>query len=286
MTLYTSYFSRSCVFKCVWIPSVHVVAWGVCSAVTGCENASFPRFSLLFSLPPEGLKKVRNPDRMYRSAVCYAGHGPPKSISDDTETNSKSQLLILHCCSERPLAGQSIIHSSIHLFTSWFHPFPPCPTPPHLHPLPSFLLLQHNTSCGLLCWLKCLLYGITLSIAEVLSLTKSDCFRLRPGDQDLSRPSERKLTFWAINYGLCTCLFAAYSLTCVWWRGKKSIKVNNTASSCKIKFSMIWSSREKVVSYEIFPSQCINLCLFLPPITFLLYESSRRGPRNKDNTTS
>ncbi|MEQ2247145.1 hypothetical protein ILYODFUR_006222, partial [Ilyodon furcidens] len=36
---------------------------------------------------PEGLKKVRNPDRMYRSAVCYAGHGPPKSISDDTETN-------------------------------------------------------------------------------------------------------------------------------------------------------------------------------------------------------
>ncbi|KAJ4933873.1 hypothetical protein JOQ06_006682, partial [Pogonophryne albipinna] len=39
---------------------------------------------------PEGLKKVRNPDRMYRSAVCYAGHGPPKSISDDTETNRHS----------------------------------------------------------------------------------------------------------------------------------------------------------------------------------------------------
>ncbi|XP_060913659.1 calmodulin-binding transcription activator 1 isoform X2 [Labrus mixtus] len=38
---------------------------------------------------PEGLKKVRNPDRMYRSAVCYAGHGPPKSISDDTETNNE-----------------------------------------------------------------------------------------------------------------------------------------------------------------------------------------------------
>ncbi|XP_034028827.1 calmodulin-binding transcription activator 1 isoform X4 [Thalassophryne amazonica] len=37
---------------------------------------------------PEGLKKVRNPDRMYRSAACYAGHGPPKSISDDTETNN------------------------------------------------------------------------------------------------------------------------------------------------------------------------------------------------------
>lgn len=87
-------------------------------AITGWETASFPRFSLLFSLPPEGLKKVRNPDRMYRSAVCYAGHGPPKSISDDTETNSKSQLLILHCRSERPLAGQSIIHSLIHLFTS------------------------------------------------------------------------------------------------------------------------------------------------------------------------
>ncbi|TKS76731.1 hypothetical protein D9C73_010821 [Collichthys lucidus] len=41
---------------------------------------------------PEGLKKVRNPDRMYRSAVCYAGHGPPKSISDDTETNRGIRL--------------------------------------------------------------------------------------------------------------------------------------------------------------------------------------------------
>ncbi|XP_055366001.1 calmodulin-binding transcription activator 1 isoform X4 [Betta splendens] len=38
---------------------------------------------------PEGLKKVRNPDRMYRSGVCYAGHGPPKSISDDTEMNNE-----------------------------------------------------------------------------------------------------------------------------------------------------------------------------------------------------
>ncbi|XP_067096008.1 calmodulin-binding transcription activator 1 isoform X1 [Osmerus mordax] len=38
---------------------------------------------------PEGLKKIRNPDRMYRSAVCYAGHGPPKSISDDTEMNNE-----------------------------------------------------------------------------------------------------------------------------------------------------------------------------------------------------
>ncbi|XP_029013309.1 calmodulin-binding transcription activator 1 isoform X3 [Betta splendens] len=36
-----------------------------------------------------GLKKVRNPDRMYRSGVCYAGHGPPKSISDDTEMNNE-----------------------------------------------------------------------------------------------------------------------------------------------------------------------------------------------------
>ncbi|XP_055021903.1 calmodulin-binding transcription activator 1 [Boleophthalmus pectinirostris] len=38
---------------------------------------------------PEGLKKVRNPDRMYRSGVCYAGHGPPKSISDDTESHNE-----------------------------------------------------------------------------------------------------------------------------------------------------------------------------------------------------
>lgn len=53
-------------------------------------------FHLRHLFSPEGLKKVRNPDRMFRSAVCYAGHGPPKSISDDTEMNSKSQLLILH----------------------------------------------------------------------------------------------------------------------------------------------------------------------------------------------
>lgn len=118
---------------------------GVCLGITGWENASFPRFSLLFSLPPEGLKKVRNPDRMYRSAVCYAGHGPPKNISDDTETNSKSQLLILHCCCKRPLAGQSIIHPSIHLFTSWFHPSP-CPLPllffSNTAPPPAVLLIE------------------------------------------------------------------------------------------------------------------------------------------------
>ncbi|XP_029115008.1 calmodulin-binding transcription activator 1-like isoform X3 [Scleropages formosus] len=38
---------------------------------------------------PEGLKKIRNPDRMYRSAVCYAGHVPPKGVSDDTEMNNE-----------------------------------------------------------------------------------------------------------------------------------------------------------------------------------------------------
>lgn len=60
---------------------------------------------------------------MYRSAVCYSGHAAPKGVSDDTEMNSKSWLLILHPwhCSKGPLAGWSIIHSSIHLFTSWFH---------------------------------------------------------------------------------------------------------------------------------------------------------------------
>ncbi|XP_016129454.1 calmodulin-binding transcription activator 1-like [Sinocyclocheilus grahami] len=38
---------------------------------------------------PEGLKKIRNPDRMYRSAVCYSAHAPPNSVSDDTETNNE-----------------------------------------------------------------------------------------------------------------------------------------------------------------------------------------------------
>lgn len=139
---------------------------------------------LYFSLcPPEGLKKVRNPDRMYRSAVCYAGHGPPKSISDDTETNSKIHLFILNRRSYRPLAGQFIIHSFIYFLISSIHMPLPLSSP-----LPFSLLTQHRLR--LLCWLKCLLYGISLSIAEVLSLTTSDCFRLGPGDQDLSRPRE------------------------------------------------------------------------------------------------
>ncbi|XP_030624581.1 calmodulin-binding transcription activator 1 [Chanos chanos] len=38
---------------------------------------------------PEGLKKIRNPDRMYRSSVCYAAHAAPKSVSDDTEMNNE-----------------------------------------------------------------------------------------------------------------------------------------------------------------------------------------------------
>ncbi|XP_041954022.1 calmodulin-binding transcription activator 1 [Alosa sapidissima] len=38
---------------------------------------------------PEGLKKIRNPDRMYRSAVCYAGHAPPKGVNADTEMNNE-----------------------------------------------------------------------------------------------------------------------------------------------------------------------------------------------------
>ncbi|XP_035244506.1 calmodulin-binding transcription activator 1-like [Anguilla anguilla] len=38
---------------------------------------------------PEGLKRIRNPDRMYRSAVSYAGHTAAKGVSDDTEANNE-----------------------------------------------------------------------------------------------------------------------------------------------------------------------------------------------------
>ncbi|XP_051957510.1 calmodulin-binding transcription activator 1-like [Xyrauchen texanus] len=38
---------------------------------------------------PEGLKKIRNPDRMYRTAVGYTGHVPPKSVNDDTDNNNE-----------------------------------------------------------------------------------------------------------------------------------------------------------------------------------------------------
>ncbi|KAL7843302.1 hypothetical protein AOLI_G00248140 [Acnodon oligacanthus] len=37
----------------------------------------------------KGLKRIRNPDRMYRTAVGYAGHAPPKGVSDDTDTNNE-----------------------------------------------------------------------------------------------------------------------------------------------------------------------------------------------------
>ncbi|RXN23086.1 calmodulin-binding transcription activator 1-like isoform X1 [Labeo rohita] len=47
---------------------------------------------------PEGLKKIRNPDRMYRTAVGYTGHVPPKSVSDDTDNN-----IALICCTETAL---------------------------------------------------------------------------------------------------------------------------------------------------------------------------------------
>nr|XP_055039884.1 calmodulin-binding transcription activator 1 isoform X7 [Misgurnus anguillicaudatus] len=39
--------------------------------------------------PGKGLKKVRNPDRMYRTAVGYTGHIPPKSVNDDTDNNNE-----------------------------------------------------------------------------------------------------------------------------------------------------------------------------------------------------
>ncbi|XP_068172245.1 calmodulin-binding transcription activator 1-like isoform X1 [Antennarius striatus] len=41
---------------------------------------------------PEGLKKIRNPERMVRIAVGYTGHAPPKS--DDTDANEPGQLKI------------------------------------------------------------------------------------------------------------------------------------------------------------------------------------------------
>ncbi|CAF91047.1 unnamed protein product [Tetraodon nigroviridis] len=45
---------------------------------------------------PEGVKKIRNPERMVRIAVGYTGHAPPKS--DDTDTNSKRHTNALHTC--------------------------------------------------------------------------------------------------------------------------------------------------------------------------------------------
>ncbi|XP_049608443.1 calmodulin-binding transcription activator 1 isoform X4 [Syngnathus scovelli] len=38
---------------------------------------------------PEGLKRVPNLDKMFRSSVCYAGHGSPKSIGDDAKSNNE-----------------------------------------------------------------------------------------------------------------------------------------------------------------------------------------------------
>ncbi|KAM9860056.1 calmodulin-binding transcription activator 1-like [Aulostomus maculatus] len=43
---------------------------------------------------PEGLKKIRNPDRMVRIAVGYTGHTPPKS--DDTDANNEPGQLKIY----------------------------------------------------------------------------------------------------------------------------------------------------------------------------------------------
>ncbi|XP_061703493.1 uncharacterized protein LOC133515207 isoform X3 [Syngnathoides biaculeatus] len=59
------------------------IEWGS-NQVVQCDKAERRRINC-----PYGLKKVRNPDRMYRSSVCYAGHGPPKTITDDTDTNNE-----------------------------------------------------------------------------------------------------------------------------------------------------------------------------------------------------
>ncbi|XP_045561782.1 calmodulin-binding transcription activator 1 [Salmo salar] len=43
---------------------------------------------------PEGLKRIRNPERMIRIAVGYTGHAPPKS--DDTDTNGEPGQLKIY----------------------------------------------------------------------------------------------------------------------------------------------------------------------------------------------
>lgn len=228
--------NSSCVCKNVfqYTAGVDVSCMG---SLLGLSHAgrmlSFPRFfSTFLFLPPEGLKKVRNPDRMYRSAVCYAGHGPPKSISDDTETNSKSQLLIL---ATRWPIYYSFIDSFIYLLIS---SDPPRHALPPNHPAPT---PPSNTQhlLRLFCWLKCLLYGITLSIAEVLSLTKSDCFGLRPWDQDLSIPSEKKHTFPAINYSLTLT-------SALWWLNGDSCQCESAMLAIKKKKKKCNSWKERV----------------------------------------
>lgn len=119
-----------------------------------------------------------------------------------------------------------------------------------MHPPPSFFYsspTQHLLR--LLCWLKCLLYRITLSIAEVLSLTKSD-FRLRPGDQDLSRPSERKLTLWSINYdpGLAFSLLSLNLYLMEGYQLRLTVCCNNAGKIncvCMAKYIYI----KQIVSY-------------------------------------
>ena len=118
---------------------------------------------------------------MYRSAVCYAGHAPPKGVNADTEMNSKSWLLILHPwhCSKGPLAWMiyySFIDSFVclldfHLFLPLIWGFPlwrlslslsPCP--------PLFLSLSLSLSLSLTievsAWQEA-----CVSISQVLPLT-------------------------------------------------------------------------------------------------------------------
>lgn len=62
-----------------------------------CIFVPFPLTLPSPTVSPVGLKKVRNPDRMYRTAVGYTGHVPPKSVSDDTDNNSKTAGFLFHC---------------------------------------------------------------------------------------------------------------------------------------------------------------------------------------------
>ncbi|GLD64951.1 calmodulin-binding transcription activator 1-like isoform X1 [Lates japonicus] len=101
---------------------------------------------------PEGLKKIRNPERMVRIAVGYTGHTPPKSDDTDANTETLVPILVSYLFS-RPswrITGGKAYQQNDKI--SMHAPSPPTPTPTHpfLRPLLSCLCLPSSSCAPLL----------------------------------------------------------------------------------------------------------------------------------------
>ena len=114
----------------------------------------------------------------------------------------------IHTCivPKSPLAGHCVMTSSVYPLTFWFH------SPIHKTYVVSTAHTSHpmlssiSSSLQVLLVQECVLLIEVCALqdhvlkAEVLLLTRSDCFRLRPGIRTRANPSQRQAACWAISY--------------------------------------------------------------------------------------